>query len=390
MLGGAGTLTGPIVGAMILVPASEVFKNAFKEAHPLIYGTLIVLVVLFLPEGIVGTVARTWQKVRGASAGTSKSARTSASTASTGTSASIGTSITAGTSTTAGAPTSTETSTTTESTTAAESATGATRIESRSSAAGAPENRSGQTLPPILSVEHISKRFGGLRAVNDVSLAVARSEVLFIVGPNGAGKTTLFNLISGFLPPDAGTIEFDGRPLHRIAPHDAARRGIGRTFQIVKPLRNLTVLENVMLGAFLHTRDVAKAAERAREVLAFLQMEAVAALPAQGLPLATLKRLEIARALATRPKLILLDEVVAGLPTGEAMALAALLQRLPEWGVSAVAGVEHVMQVVMRVAQRVIVIDRGAVIAEGKPDEVVRRSEVIEAYLGTKYRQVTG
>jgi ABC-type branched-subunit amino acid transport system ATPase component len=150
------------------------------------------------------------------------------------------------------------------------------------------------------------------------------------------------------------------------------------------------VLENVMLGAFLHTRDVAVAAEHAREVLAFLQMEAVAALPAQGLPLATLKRLEIARALATRPKLILLDEVVAGLPTGEALALAALLQRLPEWGVSAVAGVEHVMQVVMRVAQRVIVIDHGAVIAEGKPDEVVRRPEVIEAYLGAKYRQVTG
>jgi branched-chain amino acid transport system ATP-binding protein len=245
-------------------------------------------------------------------------------------------------------------------------------------------------MTALLTVEHVSKRFGGLRAVDDVTLAVGRSEVLFIVGPNGAGKTTLFNLISGFLPPDTGTIRFDGRSLAGVAPHAAARLGIGRTFQIVKPLRNLTVLENVMLGAFLRTRHVAEAAERAREVLAFLQMEAVAALPAQGLPLATLKRLEIARALATRPKLILLDEVVAGLPTGEAMALAALLQRLPEWGVTAVAGVEHVMQVVMRVAQRVIVIDHGAVIAEGTPDEVVRRPEVIEAYLGAKYRQVTG
>jgi ABC-type branched-subunit amino acid transport system ATPase component len=244
--------------------------------------------------------------------------------------------------------------------------------------------------PAVLTIDHVSKRFGGLRAVHDVSFSVREGEVLFIVGPNGAGKTTLFNLITGFLPPDEGVIRFAGRSLAGTPPHLAARLGIGRTFQIVKPLRGLTVLENVMLGAFLHTRRTAEAADRAREVLAFLQMEAVSALPAHGLPLATLKRLEIARALATRPKLLLLDEVVAGLPTGEALALAALLQRLPEWGVSAVAGVEHVMQVVMRVAHRVIVLDRGALIAEGAPADVVRRSEVIEAYLGAKYKQVTG
>ncbi len=240
----------------------------------------------------------------------------------------------------------------------------------------------------LLELEHVSKRFGGLRAVHDVSFSIRESEMVFIVGPNGAGKTTLFNLIAGVLHPDEGRIRFQGRDISRLRPDQAPKRGIARTFQLVKPLRNLTVLENVMLGAFLRTRSPAGARKKAGEVLRFLQMETMMELPALGLPLPMLKRLEIARALATAPQLILLDEVVAGLPTPEALALAELLKKLPEWGISALGGVEHVMQVVMRIAHRVVVLDQGTIIAEGTPEEVVRKPEVIEAYLGSKYKEM--
>ena len=240
----------------------------------------------------------------------------------------------------------------------------------------------------LLEVKGISKRFGGLKAINDVSFAVKPGEVTFIVGPNGAGKTTLFNLITGVFHPDSGSIHFAGRDISHLTPNEAAQIGIGRTFQIVKPLRNLTVLENVMLGAFLRTSSRAKSEQEATKVLRFLEMEKIMHLPARGMGLPVLKRLEIARALATQPKLILLDEVVAGLPTSEAIKLAMLLKRLPEWGISTIGGIEHVMQVVMRVADRVIVLDHGTLIAEGEPKDVVHRPEVIEAYLGSKYKEI--
>ena len=241
---------------------------------------------------------------------------------------------------------------------------------------------------PLLELNRVSKRFGGLLAVNQVSFSINEGVVAFIVGPNGAGKTTLFNLIAGVFHPDEGNIHFRSKEISQLSPNRAVHLGIGRTFQIVRPLRNLSVLENTMLGAFLHTRSPAKAAEEAEKVLRFLQMGNAMHLPARGLSLPMLKRLEIARALATRPKLILLDEVVAGLSTSEALALAELLRRLPEWGISAVAGVEHVMQVVMRMADRVIVLDHGTMIGEGTPQEMVRKPEVIEAYLGSKYKEL--
>jgi len=240
----------------------------------------------------------------------------------------------------------------------------------------------------LLELNRVSKRFGGLLAVNQVSFSINEGVVAFIVGPNGAGKTTLFNLIAGVFHPDEGNIHFRSKEISQLSPNRAVHLGIGRTFQIVRPLPNLSVLENTMLGAFLHTRSPAKAAEEAEKVLRFLQMGNAMHLPARGLSLPMLKRLEIARALATRPKLILLDEVVAGLSTSEALALAELLRRLPEWGISAVAGVEHVMQVVMRMADRVIVLDHGTMIGEGTPQEMVRKPEVIEAYLGSKYKEL--
>jgi branched-chain amino acid transport system ATP-binding protein len=240
----------------------------------------------------------------------------------------------------------------------------------------------------LLQVTNVSKRFGGLKAVNDVTFGIEPGEMAFLVGPNGAGKTTLFNLITGVYPIDSGAITFDGHDISRVTPDKAARFGIGRTFQIVKPLRNLTVLENVMLGAFLNTSSPSVAEREAEATLKFLQMEKIMHLPAIGLGLSTLKRLEIARALATKPKLILLDEVVAGLPTSEALKLADLLKRLSEWGIAAVGGVEHVMPVVMKLADRVLVLDHGSMIAEGKPQDVVHLPQVIEAYLGPKYKEL--
>jgi len=234
---------------------------------------------------------------------------------------------------------------------------------------------------PILSLRNVSKAFGGLKAVNQVSFAVSAGEIVGLIGPTGAGKTTVFNLISGYDPPTEGNISFNGREIGGRKPFELAAMGIGRTFQIVKPFAGLSVLDNVTVASYLRYPAQRDARRKAREVLEFIGMGDRADIPAAGLTLAGRKRLEIGKALALEPKLILLDEVVAGLNPTEADQTVQLILSIRESGVTTLI-VEHIMRVIMGISHRVVVLNYGSLIAQGAPEEVVRDSQVIEAYLG--------
>jgi branched-chain amino acid transport system ATP-binding protein len=235
-----------------------------------------------------------------------------------------------------------------------------------------------------LVIRNLSKRFGGLRAVQDVSFSVNEGETLALIGPNGAGKTTSFHLITGFHRPDAGSVLAFGREIVGLRPYDVCTHGLARTFQVAKPFGAMTVLANVMTGAFLRHKSTEAARARAREAIEFVGLAAREQTPARDLTTIDQRRLEMARALATEPRVLLLDEVMAGLNPAEIDQAVGLVGKLSQRGLTIVI-VEHVMRAIMAVARHIVVLDHGQKIAEGTPKEIVENPEVIRAYLGSGY-----
>jgi branched-chain amino acid transport system ATP-binding protein len=237
----------------------------------------------------------------------------------------------------------------------------------------------------LLSVAGLSKRFGGVAANRDVSFEVAPGELVGVIGPNGAGKSTLFDLITGFTPPDAGEVRFDGRRITGLRPDEISRLGVARTFQKLRPFGEMTVLDNVMVGAFQKTADVEAARETARRTLESVGLGDRAAAFARALSTGQRKRLELARALATGPRLLLLDEVTGGVDQATIPGLVRLVRELHAAGLALVV-IEHNMRVIMELSQRIVALQLGEVIAHGTPADIVRDRRVIDAYLGETWR----
>ncbi|HXP95034.1 MAG TPA: ABC transporter ATP-binding protein [Candidatus Binatia bacterium] len=243
-------------------------------------------------------------------------------------------------------------------------------------------------MAEALVVRNLSKRFGGLRAVADLSFSVKEGETLALIGPNGAGKSTSFNLITGYHRPDAGSVFAFGRELVGLPPYDICALGLARTFQVGRPFGTMTVLANVMTGALLRNKKLHVARARAREALEFVGLAARENTKAHDLTTIDERRLELARALATEPRLLLLDEVMAGLNPSEMDQAVGLVGQLSKRGLSIVI-VEHVMRAITAVAHHIVVLDHGQQIAEGTPNDVLQNEEVIRAYLGTGYAHHT-
>jgi ABC-type branched-subunit amino acid transport system ATPase component/ABC-type branched-subunit amino acid transport system permease subunit len=334
MFGGVGTLWGPVIGAVVLVPLSEVLHaqlgNIIPGIQGVVYGVAIVAVILLAPEGVFWKVKDVLLRRRAQA--------------------------------------------TLQPVRAVDAAVAA--LPART---GNPDGKI------VFEVRNASKAFGGLKAVRGVSIRVVQGEILGIIGPNGAGKTTLFNLLNGFIRPDQGEILLEGRDIVGKRPYEICAAGVGRTFQVVRPFRRMTVLENVVVGAYVNAATAAQARATAEAALIQVGLRDDAQKLAGVLTNKQLRLLEIARALAGKPRLLLLDETLAGLGAGEVDAVIAVVRKLAAQGITIVI-IEHTMQAMVRLVDRFVVLNEGALLAEGLPQDVTRNTAVIDAYLGKRWR----
>ena len=340
MFGGVGTVWGPVIGSVILIPLAETLNaeagSRFPGIQGVIFGLAIICVILVAPEGLFWKL-RDFLRRRSASQAVAT--------------LSVPAQLTAAPIAAAKPP--------------------------------RPERSQGSD-DVVLEIRNLSRSFGGLKAVQNVSFKLRRNEILGIIGPNGAGKTTLFNLLNGFLRPGTGEILLDGRDMSGRKPHELCEAGIGRTFQIMRPFLRMSIADNVVVGAYVRAKTDAEARQLAAEAIARVGLSDIAERVASELTTKELRLMELARALAGQPRILLLDETLAGLGHDEANEVVAVIQRLARDGMT-IAIIEHTMQAMVRLVDSFLVLDHGAVIVEGEPEAITRDSRVIEAYLGKKW-----